>query len=98
MSTRIDGQCVLHKTISDQCRFNKPDSSCQSEVVFATRAAIEDLLMRTPKDKGFKIHVAVTCERPQKPEPQGETIRSANGNQCCPSCGATGPCECPELT
>lgn len=37
MATKVDGYCVLRKVISDQCRFNKPDSSVQSEVVFSAR-------------------------------------------------------------
>lgn len=63
--TTINGGCVYMTTITDICRGNRGDSGCIDVVLDEVRKELGKVLDRTQIKEGWKIHVAMSCERPQ---------------------------------
>ena len=63
--TTINGGCVYMTTITDICRGNRGDASCVEIVMNELKRELEKALDRTQIKQGWKIHVAMSVERPQ---------------------------------
>lgn len=61
----VNGSCVCHKTITDECRRNR-GTIVNDIVMDAVREALFAGLDRTEVGLGFKFHVVVTIERPHE--------------------------------
>lgn len=79
--------------------YERCDDRGNSEIVFRLRDKIDGTVIARFKDSAAALNhlgLLLLDAWPQPPDPN-VFIQSANGNQCCPSCGTDGPCECPEL-
>jgi len=67
-TTKIEGTCAAHSIITDECRRNRKDEGAWTEAVTRLRREYDRIAANWGTGMGVKIHLALTVERPIKPE------------------------------
>jgi len=70
---KIEGAPMVHRWITDECRNNKGDDACKSEVLGEVSEALDKTLAGWPQDSGVVVHVAVTVVRPKENKDEQDT-------------------------